>query len=305
MDEQNEYFIYDHSEREFNHVTDAKKKAELEEKSKSASVDELEQSLSNLGYDGLLIMDSDNSKWVLCFASHLGIVGQRTARRQADSIARSGYNVGKFRIRANFPLEELSEANIGELWKTVQQKYVKSTLSGLELDQSGIPSQIADRAKMLNEVGIEDALTKAEQEKAEAEARKRAMQKSGIKVPVDTAPKMEAKKPKKEERSTPKKETKKPKTEKKTKPSYESKGPYFFEIRTIKEYVENNNTVFAMKGVLHKDDDEFNDSIVVFKKDNLPESQWNKTVLYLEKKDIVQLDLYEDDETFYATSIRK
>ena len=148
-------------------------------------------------------------------------------------------------------------------------------------------------------------MTKAEQEKAEAEARKRAMQKSGIKVPVDTTPKMEAKKPKKEERSTPKKETKKPKTEKKTKPSYESKGPYFFEIRTIKEYVENNNTVFAMKGVLHKDDDEFNDSIVVFKKDNLPESQWNKTVLYLEKKDIVQLDLYEDDETFYATSIRK
>lgn len=304
MEEQNEFFIYDHSEREFSHVTDQKKKAELEEKSNSGSVDELESSLTDLGYDGLLILDADNSKWVLCFGSHLGIVGQRTARRQADSIARSGYNVGKYRIRAKYPLEELSDANIGELWKTVQQKYVKSTLSGLELDQSGIPSQIADRAKMLNEMGIEDDLTQANEEKAEAEARKKAMAKSGV-GSYQPEKKVVPKK-----KSTPKEETvkqapKKKVAEKEPKKEIPSRGPYFFEVKTIKEYVENNNTVFSMKGVLHKDDEEFEDSYVIFKKENMKESDWNKTVLYLEKKDIVQIDLFEDDNIFYATTIKK
>jgi len=316
MEEQNEYFIYNHSEREFNHVTDQKNKAELEEKSNSSSANELESSLTNLGYDGLLILDADNSKWVLCFGSHLGIVGQRTARRQADSIARSGYNVGKYRIRAKYPLEELSDANIGELWKTVQQKYVRSTLSGLELDQSGIPSQIADRAKMLNEMGIEDDLTQAHEEKAEAEARKKAMAKSGVgsyqpeKKVVQkkkSAPKKRSVmgKPPAIEKDPVKQAPKKMVAKKEPKKEIPSQGPYFFEVKTIKEYVENNNTVFSMKGVLHKDDDEFEDSYVIFKKENMKESDWNKTVMYLEKRDIVQVDLFEDDNTFYATTIKK
>jgi hypothetical protein len=341
MEETNEIFIYRHDERDFIHVTSEAKKKELAEVIQNPSVEEVENALTEAKYDGVLVLDAKNSRWLLSFGSHVGIVAQRTARRQADSIARSGYQIPKkYRIKANYPLEELSETNIGELWKTVQQKYVKSTLSGLELDETGIPSQIAERAKLLEGSGHKDELTDAQQEKLEAEARKRAMARSGItpavapvkapseamleekktmikpskttvekknqKFKIDVDDEEEEIQPKttKKKKTTKKTPAKKTTTKKKTVKSLDN-GPYFFEIDKIKQYVEEEKTTFSTKGVLHIDDDEVRDSVVVFRVDNIKDTQWDKTVMFLEEGDIVEIEVETRDNVHYVTSVTK
>lgn len=338
MEETNEFFVYNHDEREFNHVTADTKKKELAGIIQNNSVEDVENALMASTVDGILVLDANHSRWLLSFGAHVGIVAQRTARRQADSIARSGYQIpGKHRIKANYPLEELSETNIGDLWKTVQQKYVKSTLTGLELDETGIPSQIAERKSLLEATGYKDELTEAEQEKAEAEARKRAMSKSGEDVPSEKEEKSEPVKAKKKEdpEPEPKKVTKgkKKKTEeqpkealfkidvaeeeeekvkkdmspapKTTKTDSKSKGPYFFEINSIRSYEEDQKTTFSMKGVLHIDDDEVPEAVAVFKIDNIPETQWDATVMFLEENDIVELYVKDVDGVYYVYSAKK
>lgn len=110
----------------------------------------------------------------------MGIVGQRTARRQADTIARSGFRLPQgYTIKGNYPMDEISDTNIGDLWKTVQQKYVISDLKGLSIDEkTGLPSQLAERKERLTSVGHEDALTEAKFELEEAEGRRRARERS-------------------------------------------------------------------------------------------------------------------------------
>jgi len=96
--------------------------------------DKLETYASQSGSDAVLLYDGDEDKWTLIYAQGSGIVTQRTARRRADSASRFGIQLASGeRIGANAPLVELSEANIGDLNKSVQNKYLAHTdLRGIE-----------------------------------------------------------------------------------------------------------------------------------------------------------------------------
>ncbi|TET31527.1 MAG: hypothetical protein E3J70_02075 [Candidatus Heimdallarchaeota archaeon] len=94
----------------------------------------LETYASQSGSDAVLLFDSDENKWTLIYAQGSGIVTQRTARRRADSASRSGIQLSSGeRIGANAPLIEISDSNIGDLSKSVQNKYLSHIdLRGLE-----------------------------------------------------------------------------------------------------------------------------------------------------------------------------
>ena len=94
----------------------------------------LETYASQSGSDAVLLFDSDENKWTLIYAQGSGIVTQRTARRRADSASRSGIQLSSGeRIGANAPLIEISDSNIGDLNKSVQNKYLSHIdLRGLE-----------------------------------------------------------------------------------------------------------------------------------------------------------------------------
>lgn len=308
-----EFFVYNHQTQDFSYETDTRGK-ELLNIIQSTSVVEIEASLESRKIDALLVLDTENSRWLLVFGGHTGIVGQRTARRQADSIARTGFQIpGKHRIKAAYPLEEISETNIGDLWKTVQQKYVKSSLSGMDLDDElGIPTQIAERKKLLESAGFQDELTKADLEKEESARRKRAMEKtyavksqepSKIVSEKITEPKAVKKIEHKPHIKVSKKNVsaKRKIAEARTK----SKGPFFFEAKNVKQYVENNNTVLSIKGDLHKDDDKNEQAILVFKKANIPENEWDATALFIENGDILQVEINQMGETYHVTSVVK
>lgn len=84
-----------------------------------------------MGVDGLLIFNRERNEWNLIFAKSLGLVAQRTARRQADTISRSGFLLSSGeRVGIRSRLQQLTEDNIGDLHKTVQQKYIVSDLVG-------------------------------------------------------------------------------------------------------------------------------------------------------------------------------
>lgn len=94
----------------------------------------LETYASQSGSDAVLLFDSNENKWTLIYAQGSGIVTQRTARRRADSASRSGIQLSSGeRIGANAPLIEISDSNIGDLNKSVQNKYLSHIdLRGLE-----------------------------------------------------------------------------------------------------------------------------------------------------------------------------
>ena len=129
------YLQYYHDDRE---IRPAENQAELDNLSME-NLEEYQKSLDTLGVDGLLILDKEKGKWFLVFKSTASLIAQKTARRQADTIVRSGYLLENGeRIKANYPMEELSKENIGDLWKTVQQKYLPGTdLRGM-LDQKEV-----------------------------------------------------------------------------------------------------------------------------------------------------------------------
>ncbi|MBK5112686.1 MAG: hypothetical protein KGD59_06290 [Candidatus Heimdallarchaeota archaeon] len=94
----------------------------------------LETYASQSGSDAVLLFDGAENKWTLIYAQGSGIVTQRTARRRADSASRSGIQLSSGeRIGANAPLVEISDSNIGDLSKSVQNKYLSHTdLRGVE-----------------------------------------------------------------------------------------------------------------------------------------------------------------------------
>jgi len=95
---------------------------------------ELENYASQNGNDAVLMYDVVEHLWTLVYAKGTGIVTQRTARRRADSVRRTGIrvNTGQ-RIGALAPLKVLSSDNIGDLSKSVQNKYLAHTdLRGLD-----------------------------------------------------------------------------------------------------------------------------------------------------------------------------
>jgi len=94
----------------------------------------LETYASQSGSDAVLLFDVDENKWTLIYAQGSGIVTQRTARRRADSASRSGIQLSSGeRVGANALLVEISDSNIGDLSKSVQNKYLSHTdLRGIE-----------------------------------------------------------------------------------------------------------------------------------------------------------------------------
>ncbi|MHA1530487.1 MAG: hypothetical protein ACTSR6_00640 [Candidatus Heimdallarchaeota archaeon] len=94
----------------------------------------LETYASQSGSDAVLLYDTDENKWTLIYAQGSGIVRQRTARRRADSASRSGIQLSSGeRVGANALLVEISDSNIGDLSKSVQNKYLSHTdLRGIE-----------------------------------------------------------------------------------------------------------------------------------------------------------------------------
>ncbi len=312
-----EFFIYSHEDRKYEYVQDERKKV-LSQIVKLPTVPEIEDALEREMIDGLLVLDENGQRWFLVFGSHVGIVAQRTARRQADSITRSGYRIpGKYTIRVKYPLEELSDPNIGDLWKTAQQKYIKSTLSGMEVDEeTGLPAQLAERKRLLDQVGIEDELSKADLEKQEAELRERVKikEKTGKTVARKTPITQSFEDETDEEPFVFEPLEKKPLEEKSDK-SKEMKQeidlgkldyskPFFFQVKKLKEYVEDNYTVFSAKGILQDLENEF-EGLVVFKQQKIKPKTWNDTVVFMKEDDLLQIKLEYKDDVLYATEVEK
>ncbi len=341
-----EFFIYNHGNREFKESSkDAKKLTGLI----GGTAEEIGKQLNLEEIDALLVLDNEGERWFLSYSDSLGIIGQRTARRQADTIARSGYRMpAGYTIKGNYPMVETNDVDIGDLWKTVQQKYVMSDLSGMSLDEeTGIPSQLADRAQLMKAEGHQDDLTEAKLEKEEAEVRKRAMQRTGgqsakkakasapkaMPKPTPKAepkpkptPKPPAKKPskiiptpevgekeaeeivtKKTKKSTKKstkkgkKATKKAKKVTKKKSAGGSGG--YFEVTSVKQNVTDGNTQTVAKGKLTYGSDTPLSETIVFDQEHLTQKEWTQIGLFIQKGDILQVDVSTEKGVEYATSI--
>ncbi len=120
-------FIYQRNRDEFQEV-DKSDMAEQYFSYLSNEPDQIETYTGQNGSDAVLLLDADEHKWTLVYAKGSGIVTQRTARRRADSASRSGILIktGE-RVGVNAPLSVLSESNIGDLNKSVQNKYLSNT----------------------------------------------------------------------------------------------------------------------------------------------------------------------------------
>jgi hypothetical protein len=306
-----EFFIYNHENREFTYYKGTKKK--LKEIMKGTPP-EISTQLELEGIDGLLIMDDNSERWFLVFADNMGIVATRTARRMADSIIRSGTKLPDgFWLKVDYPLEELSDPNLGDLWKSVQQKYVKGDLIGMQLDEeTGLPSQIKERAERLKVSGHTDALTEAKQEKAEAAARKKARTRSTSKKPATKkmVSKTPAPKRKTPVKSAPKK-TSPPKTAvKKTtvvippKKTTPKSSKQFLEIDNIVDYVDSGSTVRVIKGRLSFGTDQPEDKTVILSQTHLSYKEWTDIAVFLEKGNIAEVTLTTKEDSNYITSLK-
>jgi hypothetical protein len=120
-------FVYSRSQDKFIEI-DKKDIAEQYFSYLSQEPAELENYASQNGNDAVLLFDWEQHRWHLVYAKGSGIVTQRTARRRADSVSRTGIrvNTGE-RVGVNAPLSVLSDTNIGDLNKSVQSKYLQFT----------------------------------------------------------------------------------------------------------------------------------------------------------------------------------
>ena len=96
--------------------------------------DKLESYASQNGSDAVLLYEKTEDKWTLVYAKGSGIITQRTARRRADSASRSGIRIASGeRVGVKASLSVLSSSNIGDLSKSVQNKYLQhQDLRGIE-----------------------------------------------------------------------------------------------------------------------------------------------------------------------------
>ncbi len=122
---------YNHNAGEFKEIKDKSKFQELLEQDSK----EISNKLEELSIDGILFFNSDKEEWHLIYGRHVGLVAQRTGRRIADNISRSGYllSTGE-RVGVKCRLEQLTEDDIGDLYKTVQEKYIETDLGGFRGD---------------------------------------------------------------------------------------------------------------------------------------------------------------------------
>lgn len=306
-----EFFTYNHEEREFNYYEGVKKK--FKEMMKSDPT-EISTQLELENIDGLLIMDEKSERWYLVFADSVGIVATRTARRMADSIVRSGTTLPDgYWLKANYPLEELSDPNLGDLWKSVQQKYVKGNLVGMQLDaETGLPSQIKERAERLKVTGYTDALTEAKQEKAEAAARKKARTRSTSKMIATRKTGTKTPEPKRKTpvKTAPRKTTPPKTVAKKTtviippKKTTTKSSKQFLEIENIVDYVDSGSTVRVIKGKLSVGTDQPEYKTIILSQNYLSSTEWTNVAVFLEKGNIAEVTLTTKDASNYITSLK-
>ena len=141
MSPTNVFLAYDHSKNEFSEIKDQIKFQKIMESDAS----DVGSQLRSMDVDGVLIFKRDTNEWHLIFGKHVGLVAQRTGRRQADNISRAGFQLSNGeRVGAKSRLEQLTEDNIGDLNLTVQQKYIETDLSGFQGDsrQDSYPKQV-------------------------------------------------------------------------------------------------------------------------------------------------------------------
>lgn len=70
-----------------------------------------------------LVLDEKNQKWIMSWSSDVGFVQQRTAERQARSIANAGVPVGKGRLGKGFALEMIGQNAIPDRLMHDQHEY--------------------------------------------------------------------------------------------------------------------------------------------------------------------------------------
>ena len=141
MGTSNNFLGYEHGKGDFHEIKDQSKFQALFD---SESL-EISKRLSGMGLDGILIFNREKEEWHLIFGDHLGLVAQRTGRRQADTISRSGFLIASGeRVGAKCRMEQLTEDNIGDLSKTVQEKYIETDLGGFQGDsrQDSFPKKV-------------------------------------------------------------------------------------------------------------------------------------------------------------------
>jgi hypothetical protein len=254
--------------------------------------EEMAQSLELEEIDSLLVLDERGERWYLVYSNSLGIVGQRTARRQADTIARSGFRMpAGYSIKGNYPMDEISDANLGDLWKSVQEKYVISDLKGVEIDkETGLPSQLAERKKRMADAGHEDALTEAKFELEEAERRKRAQERS-----KGGGRRAKKKAVKEKKKKTPAKKAKPKKKAKKTK-AKKKEIDAFFEVDGVGQIILNGKLTLGI--------DDPVETQLILDPNNLTKSQWNKIAQELNSGDVAQITFNKTDEGTFATSLK-
>ena len=149
---------------------------------------------------------------------------------------------------------------------------------------------MAERDKVLEEVGEADGLT-AGLEREEAERRRKAMEKTEGKSspPAKSTAKPVAKAP-----------TKKP-----TKKSTKKSEDMFFEISSVKQNVVDGKTQTIARGKLTVGTDEPVSKTILFDQDNLTQKEWTQIGIFLQKGDVVQVTLDTDEDGGeYATSVK-
>ncbi|MDH5401684.1 MAG: hypothetical protein OEZ01_04770 [Candidatus Heimdallarchaeota archaeon] len=312
------FFIYNHGDREFKLYTSDKKK--MSSIMESSNPVEISGRLEKEEIDGVLVLNEEASRWILVYASSLGIVGQRTARRQADTIVRSGYRMPDgYWLRGDYPMDELTEANIGDLWRTVQQKYVKTDLTGMEIDQAtNLPSVLADRAKILEGAGHSDDLTEAKLEKEEAALRKKAQEKT-YGQPAEPArksspPPKKSAPPKEEKMAAPPAKTPigaAPKPQSAPKPApvtassgTSSPGHVLLEINAMNTFVRDGFTQIICKGNITTGTESPKSGTVIFDQSKISLNEWSDTVMFLKEGDTVEITTTTTDDGMFARTIK-
>ncbi len=293
-----EFWIYNHEEREFQYYdADRSKFVEIMQQ----DLNKISDALTADGIDGILIMDEGSERWYLAFSDNLGIVGQRTARRMADSIVRSGVTLPDgYWLKNNFELVELSDPNIGDLWKTVQQKYVISDLKGLQVDEeTGLPQQLKERKERLAALGHKDSLTEAELSLQEAKEREKAKKKVSTKK---TKAAMNKTKTKEAVKTIPKVKTRSSKGSNKDneqKVLTASEQYKKFTVNSLVEFVKNGNTEIIAKGKLGT-----KETTISFSQDYIPAKKWSEKVVFLEEGTSINITIKNINDQLFVTNIK-
>jgi len=270
------FFVYNHEKQEFQPSQKQFANAQLFE---SGDVSQIEKELTKNNIDALLVWDGNKSKWYLVFGSHTGIVVQRTARRHADTMARTGYRGELGKIMPGFPLEELSEANIGDLWKSAQMKYVKTDLKGADVE----PPENIKTEKTINVVKTTQQSVQTSKEYLDVSPnlnKERILAPTSSYEPVQFTNNEQIKKEKSEE------------------PPMQEEN--ILTITSVKHFIKGGSTWV----VIHVDEAPYKHLPIVFSPSEFDNYTFISKILFLKENDKIIIDVIEKDGLYYAKSLK-